>query len=74
VNELDIDKAIISALGSDWKKAALTVAKTGDLLSIGYAAVAARMTALIEGGAVIWEGGDLSDGNSWVNARVRNSK
>jgi hypothetical protein len=43
------------------------------LLGVRYAVVAARMTALIERGVLVWDGGDLSDGRSWVKALVRKS-
>ncbi|HVK57186.1 MAG TPA: hypothetical protein VM735_00270 [Candidatus Kapabacteria bacterium] len=73
MSDLDIDSAIISAVGQDWTKAALAVWKTGQLLGVKSATVAARMTELIEQGILAWDGGDLSEGRSWVNGRVRKS-
>lgn len=73
MSDHEIDTALLSAVGEHWTKAGLTVARTADLLGERYRNVAARMKTLIEQGILTWEGGDISDGRSWVMAKVRKS-
>jgi hypothetical protein len=72
VRDDEIDNALLSAIGSDWMKAGLTVGWTGYKLGVRYATVAQRMQELIARG-ILESDRDLSEGRDWIDGRIRRS-
>lgn len=71
MNAKEIDAAILCAASPDWEKAVHVVGKVAYSLKVRYSTVGTRMTALVDKGALLWAGGDISDGGSWLKALVR---